>query len=310
MNIYHALTLSLCHLRAGRIQMAERMVGVISDEYHTIPEYKLTYELVSLYKTHIDTINTVHQHPHTIQQILSSLQRINDVIDKTIDTSKVFFATNESCMIPGLGDIYEDTFKRKRTGTFVEVGAFDGRTQSNTDCLPPLGWSGLYIEPVPQYFEQCVRWHGTSLGVRFENCAIGAYEGTTQLVVGGVLSTANPDVAARWLEIAWSSRYFDSSYNITVPIKRLDNVLTDHEIPIEFDVLVVDTEGYEREVFRGFDLAKWKPKLAIIELAEQADQFTPIESMGNYCEEIRANFMAHKYQELYRDDTNTIFRAP
>ncbi|MEJ2122308.1 MAG: hypothetical protein P8Z76_16730 [Alphaproteobacteria bacterium] len=46
-------------------------------------------------------------------------------------------------------------FLPQTEGTFVELGAFDGFTQSNTLSFEKKGWRGVLIEPVPEAFKAC-----------------------------------------------------------------------------------------------------------------------------------------------------------
>ena len=39
-------------------------------------------------------------------------------------------------------------FRRRPTGYFIEVGAYDGVTLSNTYFLEQMGWCGLLVEPI------------------------------------------------------------------------------------------------------------------------------------------------------------------
>jgi len=50
--------------------------------------------------------------------------------------------------------IIETLFPGKTNGVFVDIGANDGVTFSNTYLLEKLGWSGLVIEPIPSIYEQ------------------------------------------------------------------------------------------------------------------------------------------------------------
>jgi FkbM family methyltransferase len=52
---------------------------------------------------------------------------------------------------------------------------------------------------------------------------------------------------------------------IEVPVKTLDNVLEDAGTPTGFDFLSIDVEGHELEVLRGFDIARWHPRLILLE---------------------------------------------
>lgn len=48
--------------------------------------------------------------------------------------------------------LVENLFKDKKIGFFVEIGANDGITLSNTKLLEDLGWDGICIEPLPKSF--------------------------------------------------------------------------------------------------------------------------------------------------------------
>ena len=46
-------------------------------------------------------------------------------------------------------------FKNKRNGTFIDIGANDGISLSNTYYLEKeLGWSGICFEPIPDIFSR------------------------------------------------------------------------------------------------------------------------------------------------------------
>ncbi|KAL7636873.1 UNVERIFIED_CONTAM: hypothetical protein RMT77_012631 [Armadillidium vulgare] len=52
------------------------------------------------------------------------------------------------------GIFLHDYFKNKKNGTFIEAGAYDGETFSNTLILErELGWTGLLIEPNALYYK-------------------------------------------------------------------------------------------------------------------------------------------------------------
>ncbi|MDR3193366.1 MAG: FkbM family methyltransferase [Treponema sp.] len=48
-------------------------------------------------------------------------------------------------------------FKGKRTGFFLDIGAYDGKTYSNTYALEQLGWKGVCLEPLPDAFARLRR---------------------------------------------------------------------------------------------------------------------------------------------------------
>jgi hypothetical protein len=52
---------------------------------------------------------------------------------------------------------------------------------------------------------------------------------------------------------------------IDVPIRTLDDILGEGQAPAPIDFLSIDVEGHEVDVLRGFDLARWRPRLILLE---------------------------------------------
>jgi Methyltransferase FkbM domain len=52
---------------------------------------------------------------------------------------------------------------------------------------------------------------------------------------------------------------------IDVPVRTLDSILEEAGAPEKFEFLSLDVEGHEIEVLRGFDLARWRPRLILLE---------------------------------------------
>ena len=70
-----------------------------------------------------------------------------------------YYTVNDDCQIPLLDWLYDRHFGLINDGQFVEFGAFDGEYVSNTCFLADMDWRGLYVEPVPEYFEKCRARH-------------------------------------------------------------------------------------------------------------------------------------------------------
>ena len=52
---------------------------------------------------------------------------------------------------------------------------------------------------------------------------------------------------------------------IAVPTRTLDDVLNEAGAPVPIDFLSVDVEGHEFEVLQGFDFARWRARLILLE---------------------------------------------
>jgi FkbM family methyltransferase len=221
-----------------------------------------------------------------------------------------FYKRPPLCQIPVLEGLYEQLYGRRRDGCFVEVGAFDGETYGNTACLADLGWSGLYIEPVPSAFEQCRRRHAGNPAITVLNHAIGATDGSVTLWVAREFSTVSRDHVEHGIAQGWLSR--GAHQAIEVPQLRLDTVLRQAAIAPGFELLVVDVEGAEEAVFAGLDLAAWRPQAVIVELADFVPPGEPAPeadaAVVASARRVRDLLNAAGYDEIYADPTNTMFR--
>jgi hypothetical protein len=52
---------------------------------------------------------------------------------------------------------------------------------------------------------------------------------------------------------------------IDVPVRTLDQILSEADAPQPIDLLSVDVEGHELDVLRGLDFARWRPRLILLE---------------------------------------------
>jgi FkbM family methyltransferase len=211
------------------------------------------------------------------------------------------------CQVRGLDAIYNAAFGHLKQGVFVEVGAYDGQRYSNTCFLADLGWRGLYVEPVPDYAAACTERHRNNPGVAVVNAAAGSSAGAAELHLAGVFTTKNDDVYSAYHHIPWAKAAL-SGRTVTAAVTTLDRLLEERGITPGFELLVVDVEGGEPEVFAGFDLARWKPQLLIVELADRHPDFAAIESIRGPAAGVRRQIVAAGYDEVYVDSINTVFR--
>jgi FkbM family methyltransferase len=143
-------------------------------------------------------------------------------------------------------------------GVFIEVGANEPRDGSQTWELECLGWTGILVEPLSQFYGRLVEQRPRSKVFR---CACGPPEktGTTTLFVPeqpGFATTARnqDDFGIQYLR------------EETVPVETLDQLIQKagfQDSKIHF--VSIDVEGTELEVLQGFDLARYAPELILLE---------------------------------------------
>lgn len=203
------------------------------------------------------------------------------------------FSPLPDCQIKNLAEIYEEHLPD--LGCFVEVGAFDGKTYSNTYFLAQMGWRGIYIEAHPDFAQVCKLNHKDN-DVKVISCAVGRQHGFQDLYIIGECSTLVWDQTA----INWGG---DKERKITVPVHSLNHLLLEYEISPGFELLVVDVEHSELDVLQPFNLQYWKPKMCIIETHEgQSDP-----KINFLAAPITEYFYNYGYKKIHVDEINTIF---
>jgi FkbM family methyltransferase len=141
------------------------------------------------------------------------------------------------------------------TGVFVEVGANHPIEGSQTYALEQRGWTGILVEPLSEY---AGRLRSERSAQVFE-VAAGAPQDAGKrlpfLVAHSLsLSTLQPNIKAG----------FNPQERRLVPVKTLDSMLIDAGFK-HIDFLSIDVEGAELEVLKGLSLAKYRPRLILIE---------------------------------------------
>lgn len=156
----------------------------------------------------------------------------------------------------------------QRGGTFLEAGAHDGYTQSNTYFLERhRGWSGILVEPVPELRVKCERRrpHAQVFG-----CAlVGPEHDSPDVAIhfGDLMSTIGETThAASGLSVIGRG-----AYSVSVPARTLSSVLDEATIgPV--DLMILDLEGHELDVLRGLDRDRHAPRHLVVEALDRSAQ--------------------------------------
>lgn len=150
----------------------------------------------------------------------------------------------------------------KHNGFFIEIGAQDGISGSNTYMLEKLfGWEGIIVEPSRTYenvltknrkckIENSAIW--SSSGVRFQFADLG-HSGLSSLK-----SLMGEGIHGK----TRSESHFEEYEVQTLSLKDL---LIKHKAPKVIDYLSIDTEGSEFEIISDFDFGSYLIKIITIE---------------------------------------------
>lgn len=152
-------------------------------------------------------------------------------------------------------DLFLDNFvfHGKRDGTFVEIGAFDGVSLSNTYYFETeLGWRGLCVEPNPSKFAQLVANRSSPC----VHCGISAAGGVLEfLQLPGDLALGSGFLEFYSPTSAFSRERPAGSTVLSVPTRRIMDLLREHGLT-RIDYLSIDTEGADFDILQGIDFAK------------------------------------------------------
>lgn len=214
------------------------------------------------------------------------------------------YNVSETCQIEDLNGIYQKYFGYPSKGFFVEVGAYDGEFVSNTSFLADHGWGGLYVEPIYEFYSKCLKRHDNN-NITVANVAIGLEEKEVAIYKGDTLSTLDLEQVKRYNEID-VFRHISFSQDVCDQM-RLDTLMTKLDVPKNFDILVVDVEGKEPEIFETFELDEWQPKMLIVELEDEHPSFRTYQSVIDTIQKLRNFIKSKNYIEIYKDHINTVF---
>jgi FkbM family methyltransferase len=161
----------------------------------------------------------------------------------------------------------DEYFGQKENLTFLDIGAHDGVTISNTVFLEKHRiWNGMCIEAQPSEFEK-LQSNRNCICV---NVAVSNFEGETDFIYvegyANMLSGISDDYNKTHMErIKGEVNHYGGKINtIKVPVKRLQTVLEEHNM-LNIDFCSIDTEGSEFNIVQSIDFDKTNIKVFIIE---------------------------------------------
>lgn len=189
-------------------------------------------------------------------------------------------------------------------GYFIELGANDGVSQSNTKHFELFrNWKGVLVEPTPANFISCKR--NRSRRSKVINAACVGFDfkdKTVRMLFSNLMTIAldgESDISDRTGHATEGIQFLDKTqhlYEFHAPARTLDSILKEARSPHIIDLLSLDVEGSEMEVLKGIDHSVFRFKYICIEVRD-------FDVMSRYLNENGYEFVekltGHDY--LFRD---------
>jgi FkbM family methyltransferase len=192
---------------------------------------------------------------------------------------------------------YEDVllrriFRDQPTGFYIDVGAAHPIDDSDTYMLHRRGWSGINIEPNPDFFRALEQERPADRNL---NLALSDRDGS--IVWHRVGNTGLSTCDSAQAERAGRQGYVITRH--TVRTTTLACILAD-ACPASIDLLKVDVEGLELQVLSGNNWDRWRPSLIVVEA-------TLPESPKRRAEEVAPYLEQRGYRRMHFDGLNDWF---
>ncbi|GHU02526.1 hypothetical protein FACS1894147_04590 [Spirochaetia bacterium] len=159
--------------------------------------------------------------------------------------------------------------KKNGIGFYIDIGANDGITFSNTYVFEQLGWKGICIEPQPDIFlelqknRKCSLYNVAIADRSSEFINFVKVNGPNML--SGLDDQMSEDHKKRIINEGGSIEY------IKVKTLSFDDMMKDHPEQTFMDFLSIDTEGGELSILKAIDFVKYRFGLISIENNEPGD---------------------------------------
>lgn len=144
------------------------------------------------------------------------------------------------------------------SGRFLDIGAWDPKSLSNTRALYELGWAGVIVEPSPAPFLSQLKEYGKDERITLVHAAVGNERHLTAFwCTDDAVSTTEAANYEQWKQhAAFHGKFF-------VPVITINDIFNQFGGP--FDFVNLDVEGRSVDLLHDLLRTEAFPKVICVE---------------------------------------------
>jgi FkbM family methyltransferase len=177
--------------------------------------------------------------------------------------------------------LLETIFKNKDNVRFLKIGAHDGTTCALYEIIKSnKTWTGIFFEPHKKLFEELKINYNNDFRFSFENYAvsdkdeekifytlnenIGKIEGNDKKLCKFTELNSFYEPVLMKLKDYFKYTEKDVECNLIKSVS-INSVLYKYNIPVDLDLLYIDTEGHDLVILNKIDFSKYRIKVLVYE---------------------------------------------
>jgi FkbM family methyltransferase len=169
--------------------------------------------------------------------------------------------------------------KEKKDGFYIDIGANDGITGSNTYALEQMGWKGVCIEPQPdifkklKYFRKCDCYNAALSSVSGENLEFLRVKNSNAL-----------SGFSEWITDENKKKIDESGVfeRINITTKVFDDIMKNYPGIKTIDFISLDVEGYELPILNSINFSKYSFQFITVEENGHGNEINALLSKNGY----------------------------